>query len=102
MSFNVINRDLRDLDELEEEAETPSSRHQFEQLMNEGRFVESEESDQEFLRYDYVFMDNNQNILLIRNGSLYIYKMSDNDREVLIEKIPESKHRITKSMTAIR
>ena len=90
MSFNVISRHLEDMDQFDDEADDPTLKHQFEQLMHEHeRSIDSSESGNIYLRCDYVFMDCSQNIFLIRGGSLLIYKPTK-ECEVLIEKLPES------------
>lgn len=86
MSFNVINRQLEDLDGFED----PSMKHQFEELINEVRSIDSGVNINYEARCDYVFVDSNQNIILVRGEMLLIYK-PNHDCEVLMDKIPESR-----------
>lgn len=101
MSFNVMSRQLEDLDQFEDEMEDPTMKHQFEQLMNEGQSIDSAENLNYELRCDFVFIDCNQNIILIRGESLLVYK-PNGDCDIFIEKLPDSSELLPQLMTLIR
>jgi hypothetical protein len=96
MSFNVTNRQVEDLDEFDD----PTMKQQFEEIMNEGRSVDSMEHINFEQKCNYVLMDSNQNYILVRGESLLIYKPTC-ECEILIEKMPPSKMILYKSMILI-
>lgn len=87
MTFNFSDRQLKDLDEFED----PLMKHQFEEIMNEGKsIIYSEDHPNLEPKCEYVFMDSNQNYILIKGSSLFVY-YQNGEMKVLNESLPPSK-----------